>query len=66
MSLYLLGNLAGRLVLCYVLVWLVMWLISPRDWRAAFRRMHRWYGFTAVAVLFVVGLAASSASGRFS
>jgi len=67
MSLYLIGNLLGRLAISYALVWLVIWLVfSHREWRAAFRKTHRWYGLVTVVALFAVGIAASVANGRFS
>lgn len=55
---YLLGNLAGRAVVSYLLVWFVCWLFGRFDWRLALRRSVRWYSFLAVLVLTVLGLAA--------
>lgn len=59
MDAYIVGNLAGRLVLSYLVVWLVMLVCSRVDGRRAFKRTHRWYGLGTVALLFSAGLAAS-------
>lgn len=59
MDAYMVGNLAGRLVLSYLVVWVLMLICSRVDWRRAFKRTHRWYGLGAVLLLFSAGLAAS-------
>ena len=56
MDAYLAGNLVGRLVLSYLLVWLAM-LACGRNWRVAFARSRRFYGLGCVLILFCVGLA---------
>lgn len=56
---YLLGNLAGRAVVSYLLVWFICWLSGRFDWRTALRRSVRWYSILAVLILTVLGLAAS-------
>jgi hypothetical protein len=53
---YLLGNLLGRLVVSYLLVWIACLLFSRLNWREAFRHTHKWYGIVGVAVLFSLGL----------
>ncbi|QCB47233.1 hypothetical protein [Hydrogenophaga sp. PAMC20947] len=55
-TLYVLGNLLGRAIVSYGLVWLVCWLFSRLDWRLAFRRSRRWYSVVAVVVLTLLGL----------
>lgn len=60
MNAYVLGNLAGRLFISYVLVWIGMLLISRVNWRSAFRRTLRWYGVASVATVFTLGLAVST------
>lgn len=65
MTLYLLGNLVGRLVASYLIVWLVLLLIGKLDWRKAFRGTRRWYAILAVVVLFVVGIAAVPAGHTY-
>ena len=62
MTAYLLGNLLGRFVLSYALVWLVMFLMLSRlNWRDAFRRSHHWSGLIATTTTFLVGLLANGA-----
>ncbi len=56
MSLYVLGNLTGRLVLSYVIVWIVLLLVARFDWRGAFRRSARWYNVVAVLAVFLLGV----------
>lgn len=58
MSAYLLGNLAGRLLVSYGMVWMVMLLVSRIDWRNSFRRTHRWYGLASIATVYVLGMIA--------
>ena len=55
MDAYVVGNLAGRLVLSYFVAWCLM-LAWDRDWRIAFSRTHRWHGVSCVLILFCVGL----------
>jgi hypothetical protein len=57
MTLYLLGNLLGRLVAAYLIVWVVSLFVARFDWRAAFRHSRKWYAILAVVLLFVVGIA---------
>lgn len=54
---YVAGQLVGRLLASYLIVWLVCLGISKGDWRAAFRRSRGWAALLAVVVLFVLGLA---------
>jgi hypothetical protein len=58
-TLYLLGNLLGRALVSYALVWLVCWLCSRFNWRAALRRSSRWYSVLGVLVLTLGGLGAA-------
>lgn len=66
MTLYLFGNLLGRLVVSYALVWLVLWLFSRRDVRVAFRKSFRWYGILAVLALFAIGAGSMYAREGFA
>ncbi len=62
MSSYFLGNLLGRLIVSYFIVWLIVFvLFTQLDWRKAFKRTHKWYGLLGVVVLFVAGIASSMA-----
>ena len=56
MTSYVLGNLAGRLLVSYLIVWTVMLLMSKIHWRDSFRRTHRWYGVVTVAMVYALGL----------
>ena len=57
MTVYVVGNLMGRLAISYVIVLAGMLLASRIDWRRAFSRTHRWYGAASVAAVFSIGLA---------
>ena len=60
MSAYLIGNLLGRFVLSYALIWLIMWLMLARlNWRDAFRRANHWTGLSATTITFLLGLLAN-------
>ena len=59
LSLYVVGNLLGRLLMAYGLVWLVGLALSRGNWRAAFARSRRWPAVLGVLVLFGLGLAGS-------
>jgi hypothetical protein len=66
MTLYAVGNLLGRLLLSYLIVWLVSLVFARGDWRAAFRRTTRWYSILGVLILFVLGVGATYRTGGFS
>ena len=57
MDSYVIGNLIGRLLGAYLIVWVVCLLASRFDFRRAFKRTHGWVGIPAVLVLFVAVLA---------
>jgi len=63
MTLYLAGNLFGRLVVSYLVVWIVLFLVARFDWRLAFRRSVRWYGILATLLLFLLGVLAAKSGG---
>jgi predicted acyltransferase len=61
MDLFSIGNVLGRAVLVYALIWLVLYLlVAKRDWRAAFRHTGRWYGVLATITLTALGVAISA------
>lgn len=53
---YLLGNFIGRLIISFVLVWIVWLLVSKLNWRQAFARSRRWYSLLAVVLLSLLGM----------
>lgn len=53
---YVAGQLIGRLLASYLIVWLVCLGLSKGDWRASFRLSRRWGAVLAVVVLFVMGM----------
>jgi hypothetical protein len=63
MTLYLFGNLMGRLLLSFVVVWIIVFLAMRLDWRKAFRGSVRWYGIVGTLLLFALGVVASQRSG---
>jgi hypothetical protein len=56
---YVLGNLVGRALTSYALVWLVCWIASRFQWRAAFRLSMRWYSVLGVVLLTLLGIGAA-------
>jgi formate/nitrite transporter FocA (FNT family) len=64
MTAYLLGNVIGRLILTYAIIWLAIWLgLAKLDWRDAFRRTNHWTGLTATTTAFLLGLIAAQSNG---
>lgn len=60
---YLAGNIIGRLLTSYIIVLLVMWILASKfNFKHAFQKTHRWYGFAAIGVVFVVGLVVSTSN----
>lgn len=60
---YVFGNLVGRAIVSYLLVWIACLLGSRFDWRLAFVRSRRWYSVAAVIVLTVLGLGGALVGG---
>jgi len=60
MDAYILGNLAGRLLMSALIVYLVLFVLCKFDFRRAARRMKGVTSILAIAFLFIVGLAAHS------
>lgn len=61
---YFVGNILGRLIMSFTLVWLVMFLFfSHFKWKAAFGRSVKWYGLLSVTVLFSLGIVAGVTQG---
>ena len=57
MTAYSIGNLVGRLVFSYLVVWMVCLVFAKGDWRRAFRYSRSWKGIVGVAVVFLLGIA---------
>ncbi|MEW6373615.1 MAG: hypothetical protein AB1584_22075 [Pseudomonadota bacterium] len=60
---FVIGNLLGRALVSYVLVWIACLAGSRFDWRKAFARSGRWYSVLAVIVLTLLGLGGALAGG---
>ena len=60
MNAYMIGNFVGRILVNYLVVWLVLFLFSRFNWRRAFRQVHSWYGLFSVILLLLLGLAGAS------
>lgn len=60
---YLLGNFIGRLIISFVLVWIVWLLVSKLNWRQAFARSRRWYSLLAVVLLSLLGMGSAIVTG---
>lgn len=54
---YLAGQIVGRLLASYALVWLGSFALARGDWRQAFARTRRPWGLAAVLLVFLMGLA---------
>lgn len=52
---FILGNLLGRALVSYAIVWIVCWLLRRFDWRAASRASLRWYSLLLVVLLTWLG-----------
>lgn len=53
---YLLGNLIGRALISFLIVWIVCLLASRLNWRLAFSRSRRWYSVAAVLLMTMLGM----------
>ncbi|MCW5257638.1 hypothetical protein D8B22_16475 [Verminephrobacter aporrectodeae subsp. tuberculatae] len=53
---FILGNLLGRALVSYAIVWAVCVLACRFRWRAAWRSSVRWYSGLAVLVLTLLGM----------
>ncbi|MCW8166509.1 hypothetical protein [Verminephrobacter aporrectodeae] len=53
---FILGNLLGRALVSYAIVWVVCVLARRFQWRAAWRSSVRWYSGLAVLVLTLLGM----------
>lgn len=53
---YLLGNLIGRLLMSFILVWTVCLVCNRFRWRPAFVQSRRWYAVLAMLGLTALGL----------
>lgn len=54
---FILGNLLGRALVSYAIVWFVCWAACRWNWRAALRCSGRWYNLLALVVLTLLGVA---------
>jgi len=55
---YIIGNIIGRLLMSYIIVWVVIFFVfSKLDWKTAFKKSIRWPGILATAILFLLGIA---------
>jgi hypothetical protein len=59
MSGYLIGNVIGRLIASYLIVWVAGLFASRFDWRGAFRKTHGVWGIASVVIIFLLGLLGS-------
>lgn len=61
---FVLGNLLGRALVSYALVWVICWLVSRFNWRMAFKRSGRWYSVLAVVLFTLLGMGAAVSRGN--
>jgi apolipoprotein N-acyltransferase len=53
---YAIGQIVGRIIMSYLIVWIVCVLFSRFNWRLAFRRSLRPYAWAAVMILTMLGI----------
>jgi hypothetical protein len=53
---FVLGNLLGRAIVSFALVWLIWLTVSRLNWRLAWQRSRSWYSLLAVVALSLLGL----------
>ena len=56
MTVYLIGNVLGRALFSYLLVWLVIFLFKKFKWKPAFQATNSIKGCTIVGLLFALPL----------
>lgn len=56
MSIALAGQIFGRLIISYLVVFILMFLISRFDFKKALYHTHRWYGFLTLMTIFLLGI----------
>jgi hypothetical protein len=61
-ALYLTGNLLGRALVSYGLVWCVLLVVCRFNVKLTFRRSVAWYSWFIVVLLTLLGLAAQVAN----
>lgn len=64
MDLYIIGNVVGRLLLSYVLVWLFNWVASKFNYQQSIKNTHSKYGYIAIALIFILPIL--SQTGKYS
>ena len=60
MTAYIIGNFIGRLLVSYLIVWVVCFTVSQFDWRKSFTQAHGWVGIPATMMVFILGIAGST------
>jgi hypothetical protein len=53
---FILGNLIGRAITSYMMVWVICFLSSRFNTKLAYQRSLRWYSWVGIVVLTVIGL----------
>ncbi len=56
MDSYVIGNIVGRILMSYTLIFLVLFFASRANFKLAFDKSTRWYGVLSVIILFVLGI----------
>ena len=56
MDIALAGQIIGRIILSYLVVWLIMFFVSRFNYKRAFYHAHRWYGFIILVIVFFLGM----------
>ena len=61
---YIIGNIIGRLLMSYIIVWMVIFLFfSGLEWKLAFKKTVKLPALLAVTILFLLGIAGAITQG---
>lgn len=64
MDMYVIGNVVGRLLLSYVIVWLFNWVFSRFNYQQSIKKTHSKYGYIAIALIFILPIL--SQTGKYA
>lgn len=51
---FILGNIIGRLIASYLIVWIANWIMSKFNYKKAVEKTHSKYGYLAISLVFLL------------
>lgn len=63
MSAYVIGNVLGRLVISYIIAYVLILLLNRFNFQKALKGSVRWYGWILTATIFLLGMIGSLNGG---